>query len=448
MKVPLLIAAIAANAILFYSCEEDKPVSTESSFGYIQQKILNQSCALSGCHASSQDWAFAEHHLILSEGNAYANLVNIDPSNTSAKAAGLKRVTPSAPDKSLLFLKLSCDASLSANGYGSEMPLGRDAISAGQLEYLKNWIEAGASEDGMILTDVGLLDDNVTVCATKEFIPLEAPALGTGYQLRVDRFTIKPNFEREIFVYKELGNPEDIYINRIEMRMRQNSHHFLVNTFDEKTPEKLLPQVDAIRELRDDKGNYVGETVSQMEYQLFTIASQTSEMNYQFPDGVALKMPANHKLDVNVHYVNKGTTPIEGECYINIHKADPANIVHEAKPIMFSSEDIYLAPNQKTIVIKEFTSLEPAKIFMLTSHTHKLGEYFDVQIKGGPRNGEVIYSSNNWHHPLIKTYSVPVELNAGEGLRMIVTYNNTTSKAVRFGLKSDDEMAIIFGYYY
>jgi hypothetical protein len=171
-------------------------------------------------------------------------------------------------------------------------------------------------------------------------------------------------------------------------------------------------------------------------------------MNYKFPEGVALKMPAHHKLDVNLHYVNKGAAPIEGECYINILKADPASVIHEAKAILFSSEEIYLAPKRKTIVIKEFYTPEPAKVFMLTSHTHKLGEYFDIQIKGGPRNGEVVYSSNSWHHPLLKTYDAPIELGAGEGLRMIVTYNNTTDKPVKFGLKSDDEMAIIFGYYY
>ena len=88
------------------------------------------------------------------------------------------------------------------------------------------------------------------------------------------------------------------------------------------------------------------------------------------------------------------------------------------------------------------------KVFMLTSHTHKLGEYFEIQINGGARNGEVIYSSTNWHHPLLKIYETPLELAAGEGLRMVVTYNNTTARTVRFGLKSDDEMAIIFGYYY
>jgi hypothetical protein len=171
-------------------------------------------------------------------------------------------------------------------------------------------------------------------------------------------------------------------------------------------------------------------------------------MNYEFPAGVALKMPAHHRLDVNLHYVNKGTSPIEGECYINFYKADPSVIHHEAKSIYFSTEDIYLLPKRKTIVIKEFISTTPMNIFMLTSHTHKLGEYFDIQIKGGARNGEIIYSSGSWHHPLIKTFTEPVELMVGEGLRMIITYNNTTNQLVKFGLKSDDEMAIIFGYYY
>jgi hypothetical protein len=30
----------------------------------------------------------------------------------------------------------------------------------------------------------------------------------------------------------------------------------------------------------------------------------------------------------------------------------------------------------------------------------------------------------------------------------VVTYNNTTNKIVNFGLTSEDEMNIIFGYYY
>jgi hypothetical protein len=39
-------------------------------------------------------------------------------------------------------------------------------------------------------------------------------------------------------------------------------------------------------------------------------------------------------------------------------------------------------------------------------------------------------------------------LKKGEGLTSVVTYNNTSSQKLAFGLTSDDEMNIIFGYYY
>ena len=64
------------------------------------------------------------------------------------------------------------------------------------------------------------------------------------------------------------------------------------------------------------------------------------------------------------------------------------------------------------------------------------------------RDGEVVYENADWHHPEIKLFDVPIQLNAGEGLTSIITYNNTTSAQVNFGLSSEDEMGIIFGYYY
>ncbi len=85
---------------------------------------------------------------------------------------------------------------------------------------------------------------------------------------------------------------------------------------------------------------------------------------------------------------------------------------------------------------------------MLTSHNHKLGEKFVIKIVGGARDGEVVYESTDWEHPLIKNFPQALEFKVGEGLMSEITYNNTTTKTVRFGLTSEDEMGIIFGYYY
>ena len=71
-----------------------------------------------------------------------------------------------------------------------------------------------------------------------------------------------------------------------------------------------------------------------------------------------------------------------------------------------------------------------------------------IRIFGGPRNGEVVYENTDWEHPLIKTFQTPIVLQPGQGLTSEVTFNNTTNKTVGFGLTSEDEMNIIFGYYY
>jgi hypothetical protein len=59
----------------------------------------------------------------------------------------------------------------------------------------------------------------------------------------------------------------------------------------------------------------------------------------------------------------------------------------------------------------------------------------------------VIYTSTDWHHPQVINYSTPIVLNAGEGLTSEITYNNVKDVAIKFGLTSEDEMGIIFGYY-
>ena len=42
----------------------------------------------------------------------------------------------------------------------------------------------------------------------------------------------------------------------------------------------------------------------------------------------------------------------------------------------------------------------------------------------------------------------PLVLDAGQGFKLIATYNNTRGKEVGFGFLSTDEMMILFGLYY
>jgi hypothetical protein len=119
------------------------------TFDRIQRQILNQSCALSGCH-DSQTLAGG---MTLEEGTAHASLVDVTPNNTAAAAAGWRRVTTTGPTSgdpatSFIFHKLTGD--LPDASYGERMPRGKPKLDQLLIEIIELWIAAGAPETGWV----------------------------------------------------------------------------------------------------------------------------------------------------------------------------------------------------------------------------------------------------------------------------------------------------------
>lgn len=414
-----------------------------ASFDLMQQKMLTPSCATSGCHASDKDPSFAQHGLVLAEGVAYQNLVGVDPKNSAARTDGLKRVKAFASLESLLYHKLTGAASHhSGKQYGNPMPLGGQSLSNGQVEFVRRWIEAGAPKTGSV-ADAKLLDDKTVSIAAYE--PLPVPAAGTGVQLSIAPFDIQPNFERELFIRKLVGNAQDIYVNRYAIKMRSGSHHFIAYDFRNKA---LLPGLNDIRDIRNADNSTNLLTVLSMSNHVFLAGSQQQQQEYTFPEGAALLIPAGASLDLNSHYVNKTDAVMKGEAQINLYTVDKSTVQRVIQALDLGNSNLSIPANNRVTITKSFTFDKSRKVLTLTSHMHKLGEKFVIKLNGGPRNGEVVYTSTDWEHPEIVTFKTPLSFQKGEGLTSEITYNNTSSKAVRFGLTSEDEMGIIFGYYY
>ena len=351
-------------------------------------------------------------------------------------------------DSSLLYHKLAWAAGHHARDYGLLMPMGAsEGISIGQLEYIRRWIEAGAPRTGSV-ADVALLADRVPQRAAT-FAPLAPPA--RGVQLRVDSFGVRPQFERELFVYRPLRNAAELYVNRIETRMRVGSHHLLLYAFDPENrsfPCNLRPPADVVRDIRNADGGMNLINMLPMACHVFVAGSMTQNGDYQFPDGVALRLPANTALDVNVHYVNRTAAEFPGEAYANLHAVDASAVRHVASTLNLANSDIELPPGRRTTLTRAFPARQTMTVFALSSHMHALGERFVIRVRGGARDGEVVYTNTDWEHPVFITLARPVVLQPGEALVSEITWNNTTSRTVRFGLTSEDEMGIIFGYYY
>ena len=411
------------------------------TFGLIQSKVFAGDCT--SCHASGT--AFAnESGLSLDRGAAYKNLVNAESHDQTARNDGLLRVVPGDAQKSLLYQKLILWDPNHARNYGAAMPLGGQSLTVGQIELVRRWINAGAPETGDVV-DASILDDGSRP-SYAPFAPLPPPA--SGYQLKAGPFDVAPHFERELFVRRDLGNTAPVYITRIETKMRQNSHHLLMYTFTPDIPAAVMPAPDVIRDIRKPDGSMDFLKMLPMGYHAFFGGSMTPTGGFQFPAGVALELPANAVIDVNSHYVNTGNSPITGEIYANLYTVPRSAVNLVAHTLFMNNESFALPARQRTTITKTFKVGATTTIIMLSSHMHMHGEKFVARIAGGPRNGEIVYENTDWADPVIKVFAQPLVLQPGEGLTSEVTYNNTTTSQISFGLTSEDEMDIIFGYYY
>ncbi|MDB5034433.1 MAG: hypothetical protein JWQ98_1674 [Chlorobi bacterium] len=425
MKTSTLLAALAMLVVASVAsgCHGDTvnpaPADNSSTFAIIRSRIVAKGCAISGCHAGSTPSA----GMSLEDAAMYASLVNARPTNAAASADGLYRVLPGNPDSSYFYMKL---AGLLRDAYGERMPLGSHPLDSGELRYIYEWIRAGAPSTGHV-ADTALLNDE----EVHAFVPLPPPT--QGIQLHLQPFTILPNQEREIFSFMRTPNTQQVYVNRFEVRMRDHSHHFVLYGYDDRNG---APPLETPRELGKEMANFGLRT--------FMIGSQAVEFSYQFPPGIAMALPAHQGVDLNSHYVNHHDEMLTGEAYVNLYTVPSAQRI--AQSLFFGPQNFQLPPGKRTVVRDTVISPSDVDLLMLTSHTHRRGEHFRIYLHGGPDNGQLVYSNDDWQSPAVKSFDTPIRLRAGQGIRLEVTYYNESANTLRFGYTSEDEMCIAIGY--
>lgn len=418
----------------------------DGTFTRIQRTILTPSCA--GCHTSGTPGA-RQSQLVLTADSAYQQLVGTPSAHQVARADGLQRVRPFRADSSLLFHKVAWVPGHHSRDYGLLMPSGTtQGLTAGQLEYVRRWIEAGAPRTGHVVDTTVLLDARLQ---TATFSPLAPPSGTVGLQLKVDSFAVAPASERELFVYRRVKNPTDLYITRIESRMRPGSHHLLVYQFDEtKTsfPCNLRPPADAVRDIRNTDGSMNIINMLPMACHVFFAGAMTPEFDYRFPPGVALKLPANSAVDFNVHYVNRSPVNLPGEAFANFYTVDRSQVTTVARSLNLANTNFVLPPKQRTTIRTVFPMSTRTTVLGLTSHMHALGERFEIRVRRANGTETTVYTNTDWEHPAFVNFDTPLVLQVGDALVSVVTWNNVLDRSVGFGLLSTDEMDIIFGYAY
>ena len=436
--------------ILFIS---SLPLWGNDTWDIIQETIWTPKCVM--CHVGGASFA-EQSGSILTESVAYEELINVTPTNIHAAEEGLELVGTNGITSlysSFLWEKIN------ANNYehfyeehpeyGSIMPLGLDFLTNGELEFIRQWIIAGAPETGEVADESLLLD--TSTFEPPEFSPLEIPE--NGIQAHLPPFDVPPNFERELFYYVPLDTQDFVHVNRITTTMRPGSHHFLVNTFDESSSQ-YLPEPNVFRDVRNFDGTDNVSVLFQMQFHQFISGTQTRFFDYTFPQGIALKLDPSFGFDLNSHYANYSNDTIIGEVYNNFYFSNIEDVEHVAEILMLNNTNIELPPLQESTlnttywVEEEFEN--KIKIFQLFSHAHKQNTEFKIfrVNQDDPEYRELVYVSYDWEHPPVMRYDPPMTFDIDEGLELEATYLNNTENTINFGLLSIDEMMILFGLYY
>jgi Copper type II ascorbate-dependent monooxygenase, C-terminal domain len=275
-----------------------------------------------------------------------------------------------------------------------------------------------------------------------DFTPLAKPAAGKGYQIHIAPFPVQANYEREFYVRKDLGNTEEVYVTGFEMKARPGTHHMIAYSF---AKDDVLPPVNTMYDQNMPNNKLALRSGKSTGGALFQ--SPAADYKFNLPDGFAVRMAPNTPLLMNSHYFNSTSKTRFGEIYANFY-TKPKDQVNQILDVEYYSPETEwsLPPNQKTTLTTDYIMKKETVIPMMLSHYHKRGEKFEVRIKGGARNGELIYTSGDYEAPLLKTFSPALVLKVGEGLTTNVTYNNTSNRTLTFGVTSEDEMNILIAF--
>lgn len=432
----------------------------EGTFEAIQATVFEQAgCANSLCHGDA-----AAGGLDLSPDVAWDNIVGV-----RARGSALLLVDPRKPDLSYLYHKLS--AGTFPGSYdidGSPMPSSGAAISAGQLEAIRLWIEAGAPQFGSVGDTLGRGEDEIEnllgVCLPEaeavNTLPLPPPDVDKGVQMKMPPHDVPAESETEICfaVYEDFRDqiPEEyltedrnsFYIKTGSTREDAFTHHNLIY----KSPAGIEYINDpAFGEWTcAADGPRTGQSCDPLDK---TSCGEGGQCRAQLRKSVACRgygprLPDNSPtLGLGAAPNREGfyaEYPAHGIFYWNSHAFNLTTedgIHHVWRNLYFADDRRFQAdrinvtryitagagapPFEKKTVCRDYVFDQGDGLLGLSSHTHKRGERFFMTI-----GDELVYETFTYDEPLQKAFNPARVFNSPDPAERTLTWCATWNNGV------------------
>jgi cysteine-rich repeat protein len=430
-----------------------------STFEGIQSVVFDgNGCSTALCHGSSP----GQGNLDLSAGVAYQELFEVPSTGSS-----FMRVWPAGPRQSSLWLKLALATDPTIDIPGAPMPVGLPPVDGDLLDAVRLWIEHGAPETGTVPGTESLLGGCFPEPQPITIEPLDPPAPNEGVQIVMPPHFLAAQTEQEICFatyynwtdqvpaqFKDPGG-EFFYVNDHETRADPHTHHLVLINSGVPVEDIHHPSFGAWTCVGGPSDGQVCEPTDLGSCGGGICRSEVrpSVACIGFgPPGGGTANDASVTLGGAGNGQPSGTDPIpgrfrkiplEGIVYWNSHAFNLTSSDHmmNARSNLYFTDDlrfevvpfldyshIYMAagtpPYTKATYCADHTMSEGAQLAHLSSHTHKRGEAFWIDVPDGTR----IYQSFVYSDPVTEVYDPPLVFDspnpALRRLHYCATYNN------------------------
>ncbi|MDG2305704.1 MAG: hypothetical protein P8R42_13880 [Candidatus Binatia bacterium] len=248
-----------------------------------------------------------------------------------------------------------------------------------------------------------------------------------------------------------LNNEKPLYVNKVTLGNGGSYHHsnwFVVPEESYAGPDGRFDCGE--REFNETIASVVGTV-------LFAQSTQSLLEEQPFAPGVVVKIPPRHKIIATVHLLNPSIREHETFLRVGLDLIHPRDVevILTAFRLNYGALDIPPQSEARFTAECDFQDIFDAiiqqpidlKLHWVLPHYHYLGNYFSVELLGGPNDGQVIHSLDTFNaEPNGKALAPPIDFAAAgaRGLRMTCGYRNPRDESVRFGV-GDQEMCVMLG---
>jgi hypothetical protein len=269
--------------------------------------------------------------------------------------------------------------------------------------------------------------------------------------------------------------PEDKWITAVEVRPSapQVVHH--VNAFLVKPGQSGDEIVDNPTSLR------IASAISKKKYgisreelqwtfklygpkmnrRLYTIGNFNPMITVkEYPDGHGLLLPAGAEIVFECHYTPNGKSVFDNTAIgLKFAPSVPQGKLRKEVYTRAAAQmaNIQIQPHSKLTLTSVVPFFADAKLLSLRPHMHNRGDSVTAELEFVDGRKETILRIPKWDYEWQNNYEFEPSLEVKKGTKLLVTYHwdNTSnnpknpdpSKAVRYGLQFDNEMALAYPTY-